>query len=634
MGELSPYFIRRIGVPLQPPQPGEPFNEAAEVAGIEPGFWDFWRVIRKHKKLIAMFFVSVVLTVSIGTLLMTPIYTSRTTILIEQKTPTFINIQQAMSESLGTEKHDYYQTQYEILKSPTLAAQVIHELDLKNNKVFTGAGDEGLADKLRTLVKGWLGAQRWARELFSSAKETQVPDASNLSLINHYVNDYLEIKPVESTQLVNITFSTPDRNLSAELANAHTQAYIRQGLKLRTRTNEEAQQFLKQRLVELKDRVKKSEEALNNYRREKGIISLDDKENVVIDRLSDLNKRLTEAEAERIALGAQVKLIHQRTYDSLPAVISNELIQKLKEQLSRLEGEYANLAAEYNLGYPRLAQVKAQLDESRKRLKDEIRGVVQGIESAYLAAESREKGLREKMRQQRNAALKLKDASVEYAILSQEADTNRQLYNSVLQRMKEMGVATEMRTSNVFVVDTAKPALNPSRPKKTLNLLLGAIIGLMGGVALAFLFEYLDNTVRTPDDVENYVHLPTLSVIPDLTIRLKEKYPSHRGLIAGIKGNGWGEAGRAFSKELVLSHHPHSLATESYRSLQTSILLSQAGEPPRTLLFTSGCLGEGKTASPASPNCLLGRETCTRSLSKHILKTCFLYPAVSRLPTP
>ena len=239
-------------------------------------------------------------------------------------------------------------------------------------------------------------------------------------------------------------FSTPDPDFSAQLANAHAQAYIRQGLKFRAFANADAEQFLEKKLVELKERAEKSEAVLNNYRRDKGIISLNDKENVVVDRLADLNKRLTEAEADRITLQAQVQLIRQRAYDSLPAVINSLLIQTLKEQLSRLEGDYANLSAEYNLGYPRLAQLKAQVDETRRRLNDEIRTVVAGIESAFLAAGAKEKGLRGKFAEQRSAALQLKDASVEYAILAREVDTNRQLYDSVFQRRKEMGVAAEI----------------------------------------------------------------------------------------------------------------------------------------------------------------------------------------------
>ena len=314
----------------------------------------------------------------------------------------------------------------------------------------------------------------------------------------------------------------------------------------------------------------------------------------MVDRLADLNKRLTEAEADRITLEAQVQLIRQRAYDSLPAVINSLHIQTLKEQLSRLEGDYANLSAEYNLGYPRLAQLKAQVEATGKRLSDEIRSAVEGIQSSYLAAVGREKGLREKFSEQRSAALQLKDASVEDAILAREVDTNNQLYNNILQRIKDMGVAGEISSSNIVIADEAKPPLKPSQPKTLLNLLLGILVGAMGGVAVAFFVEYLDKTVSRPEDVQRYVHLPTLGIVPEFSIRGKESEASFRD---ATNGNGSPNGATPHSKTLIPSLSPLSLVAESYRSLQTSILLSQVEEPPRTILFASGCREEGKTTT-------------------------------------
>ena len=603
MNELSPYFIRRTAVPPTA-KPVMLLNEPVGEDGREPGFWDFWRVIRKRKRLIALFFFAVVATVGVGTLLMTPIYTSETTLLIEEKGPQVVDIKQVLTETIGgTDKHDYYETQYEVLKSVSLAAQVIRDQRLGNNKVFTGEEKIGIAAALWASLKEWVESLSWVKAILSLVKTevSEDPAETLMKLTDIYLKDYLDINSVKNTRLVRIAFSTPDPGLSAQLANAHAQAYIRQGLKFRALANADAEQFLEKKLVELKDRVEKSEAVLNSYRRDKGIISLNDKENVVVDRLADLNKRLTEAEADRITLQAQVQLIRQRAYDSLPAVVNSLHIQTLKQQLSRLEGDYANLSAEYNLAYPRLAQVKAQVDETRKRLRDEIQSVVAGIESAYLAAEGREKGLRGKMTEQRNAALQLKDASVEYAILAREVDTNNQLYNSILQRMKEMGVAGEIGSSNIFVVDEAKPPLKPSRPKNALNLLLGILMGAMGGLALAFFFEYLDRTVSRPEEVERYFHLPTLGVVPEFLMAEKE---SQASLPGAANGNGSGQInenssgnGQSRSTALVLDYPPFSLVAESYRSLQTSILLSQAEEPPRVVLFTSALRSEGKTST-------------------------------------
>jgi capsular exopolysaccharide synthesis family protein len=608
MKELSPYLIRRDGAARPPQQPA--YAEPGQEEMPEPGFWDFWRVIIRRRRPIRLFFFSVVIVVGVGTFLMTPMYTSDTILLIEEKGPQIVDIKQVISETIGgTDKHNYYDTQFEILKTWSLAAQVIREQRLADNKIFTGEEKTGIGAALVSSVTRRIKAQPWIRGMLPSRHDADDPDAVLDRLTKIYLEKYLEVEPIKNTRLVRIKFSTPDADLSAQLANAHAQAYIRQGLKFRALANADAEKFLQKKLVELKERVEKSETVLNDYRRNKGIISLNDKENVVVERLADLNKRLTDAEAERITLQAQVQLIRQRAYDSLPAVINNQLIAGLKEQLSRLEGEHANLSAEYNPGYPRLAQVKAQLDETRKRLRTEIQSVVAGIESAYLAAEAREKGLRAKMTEQRNAALQLKDASVEYAILAREVDTNNQLYDSILQRMKEMDVAGEIGSSNVFVVEEAGAALQPSRPRNGLNLLLGFVLGAMGGVALAFVLEYVDKTVSRPDEVERYFHLPTLAVIPDFLEVEKESRAKllwagngsasesiDRNGSAAANGTGQGN-GNFRGIALALSRLPPSLVAESYRSLQTSILLSQAEAPPKVLLFTSACREEGKTAT-------------------------------------
>ena len=600
MHDLSPYFIRRT----DPASEGKPvvlLNDPVGEERSEVGFgdfWDFWRILKKRRGLIVTVFLAVVIGVAGVTYMIPPTYTSEATILIEQKEPQVLDIQQVLPGSPGFGQHDFYATQYELLKSPSLAVQVIRELDLENNKVFTGEEKKGLAAELKSWVKQWVDTPEWIKSLRANADElAQDPATMETRLTNTYVHNYMAIEPVAKTRLVKVAFNTRDPDLSAELANAHVRTYLRQGVKFRATANEEAQKFLEQRLVELKNRVDKSEALLKKYRNDTGIISLNDRDNVVVERLGDLNKRLTEAEAERLSLEAQVRLIRQRTFDSIPAVINSSFIQTLKAQTSGLEGEYAKLSAEFNLSYPPLAQLNAQLEETRKRLRKEIQSVVEGVESAYLAAETRERGLREKFREQRSAALKHKDASVEYAILSREAETNRQLYDNVFKRMKEMGVAAELRTSNIYVVDEAKPPLDPSRPKTAPYLLFGVFFAAVAGVALAFLLEYLDKSVKTPDEVERYVNLPTLAVVPDLAMREKEPQTFNFNLLARRAIFGSANGNKPPTKSFVLSHPPLSLVTESYRYLQTSILLSQAEEPPRTVLFSSGCQAEGKTAT-------------------------------------
>lgn len=602
MKDLSPYFLQPSSSTAQEATGLTP--RGSVVANESPHLWDYWQVVRKHRWLVAVCFVAVVLTTMLLTLTMTPIYVAETTLLIERKAPKVLDVREVQVESaLEYDEYDYYKTQYEILKSRALAAQVIREQGLERNRLFLGE-----EKPVGPVTKLWSDTNAWARRMLPTPPKAdgEISFGVKPELISAYLGG-LEIKPVPRTRLVKIAFSTPDPNLSASVANAHATAYIRQGIELRSQANESGLRFLEEKLVELKERIEKSETALNQYRRDKGIISVEDKENIVLDRLNDLNKRLTDAEADRIALEAQVQQVHRGNLDFLPAVIESALIQNLKQQLTVLEGEAAQLATQFKDDYPRLKQVKAQVEETRRRLRDEIQKVIGGITSAYQTALGKESELRVRMEEQKAATLSLKDASVEYAVLARDVDTNRQLYDSVIQRIKEMGVATELRTSNISVIDKADPPQGPAKPRKKVNILFSALVGLLGGVGLAFFFEYLDNTFKTPEEAERELGLPTLCIVPHFSRVNNSGYGGTRRMereAEKIVASQDAEKGTRishsqldiFRKQLFLSHQL-SVVSEAYRSLRAGILLSRAEEPPKTILFTSGVHAEGKTST-------------------------------------
>jgi polysaccharide biosynthesis transport protein len=579
------------------PMPGWPLVVEREAVGLTECF----RLFQKHLRLITSCFVGSLLITAVIILVTPPTYTGKATLLIERNTPQVLDFRGVLADQRDSDAYDFYKTQFEILKSRTLAARVIQEQQLEDSPIFAANGQEsGVLAGLWTRAKGWVKGVSPTRA--DPAGDGQLAETPNL--IDAYLN-MLEVRPLQRTQLVNIEFQTPSSELSARLANAHAQAYIRRGVELRTRTNAEAQGFLEDKLVELKTRVEKSESDLNRYRRRKGIISLGEKENIVVERLADLNRKLTEAEAERIALEGQVRLIRKGNYDALPAVVNNTLIQTLTTQMARLEAEYAYLATQFKPGYPKLDQLRAQVDETKRRLRQEIQRTAAGIESAYLATEATEKQLRAKMEEQKVATLRLKDASVDYAILAREVDTNRQLYDSVLQRMKETGVAAELRASNVSIIDRAEPSRTPSKPNIKLSLLLGAFIGLTGGVASAFLREYLDHTFKTPDEAQRYLQLPNLGSVPDF-LRIDWRRTISQSASA-MTSQLTRRLPDGAERGLVLSRHPLLTLTEVYRTLRTAILLSRAEEPPRLLLFTSATHGEGKTATVVNTAIVFGQ---------------------------
>jgi succinoglycan biosynthesis transport protein ExoP len=509
--ELSTYPTKRIGQALGHVQPSVHEPEDADLR-------EYWFTLVKHYRLITTLFVAAVLLSTLVVYCITPEYTAETTLMIEHSTPQVLDMRQVLGDVVtASYDDDYYKSQYALLRNDSLAASVIRELGLANNPYFS--------DEKNT------------SRFFGSSRTVDKSELSGISLtvIERYLKR-LTITPLRGTNLVKVSFSTPDPELSARIVNAHAQAYIRQGLDLHRAVNEEAQHFLEGKLGELKERVEKSEAALNTFGRAHEIISLTGKENIVIDRLDELNKNLTAAEADRISLEAQEQLIQRRAYDSLPAVVDNDMIQKLKEQLVRLEGEYARLAGEYRPGFRTLDQVGAQVAETRSRIQGEIRKVVAGLQSKYLAAVSKETMLRAAMEEQKAAALRQKDASVTYNILAREANTNRQLYDAVLQRMKETGVAAQVGTSNIFVIVKGAPPVRPSSPREALDVAISALLALIGGIGLAFLNESLNNTLKNPKEIEHYLGLSALAVIPDfLTDNGNGRSPS--AFLRSVRGN-------------------------------------------------------------------------------------------------
>jgi succinoglycan biosynthesis transport protein ExoP len=575
-----------------------------------PALKDYWLTLRKHLGLVIAALITSVFVTFLIVFTMTPIYTAEATILIEPNDPQVLDIKQVISDTFDQDSDDYFKTQYELLKSRRLAAEVVRQENLATDPMF--AGEQARAAARTGLVTGLLGTFRSefagpaapssnTAEIRIDADET-LPGVPS-SLVSAYLSR-LQVKPEPGTRLVKVSYSSPSPVLSARLANAHAAAFIHRGLELHSEANEEAQRFLQAKLTELRERVENSETALNAYRRDKGILPLGDKQDLVIQRLDQLSRDLMSAESARISLEAQQKLIHKGEFDSLPSVANSILIQQLKSSLSQLESEYVSLSARFNAGYPRLDELQAQADETRRHLGEEVSKAVEASRSAYAAAVAKEKTLRERVEQQKALAFGEKDSGVQAAILAREVDTNKQLYDSVLQRMKETGVAAQVRASNVFIVDRAEPPHSPAKPRRRLDLLLSVLVGLAAGVGLPFFLESLDDTLSNPEKVERYLRLPNLALVPDFTRLNGAGLPPAVSSIflkkTRRKARQVADGSQTHHRDLVVGEGRLSGVAEAYRTLRSALLLSRAGEPPRATLITSAINSEGKTVTAAN----------------------------------
>jgi capsular exopolysaccharide synthesis family protein len=398
--------------------------------------------------------------------------------------------------------------------------------------------------------------------------------------------------------MVDIIFTTTNPQLSARLANAHAHAYIREGIQLHTQANAEAERFLREKLVELREKLEKSELALNNYRRDKGIVpglmSMDGKETVVIDRLSDLSKQLTNAQVARIGLEAEVEQIQQHHIGPVPQPPQDSgstASGSVNSQLAGALSDYAAMSKQFKPDYPPLAQLKARIDSLQQIDNGAVEKYARGVEASYGAARIKEAGLQAELNRVRGEALGLNDASVEYAILQREVDTNRELYNSVLQRMKDVGLAAESQTSNTVVVDDAVAPGGPSSPHPVTAIMQAMAFGLALAIGLAFLIEYQDKTLKTPDEIEAYLRLPSLAAVPSFARAESKQFGNAR-----INGNGTTNL-PAKNLEIAGSLSRYSVIGEAYRGLRTALMLSRAGSPPKSILITSSSNSEGKTVS-------------------------------------
>jgi polysaccharide biosynthesis transport protein len=534
---------------------------------------DYWKVIRKRQWTIVAFFLIVVITTAVATFTMKPIFRATTTIQINKENPQIVDFKEIFA--VDTMDLDYYQTQYKILESRSLARKVVQNLKLTKHPEF--------------LPKPQTAYQKWKSDilhsisgLFAPSNPGKDPVEGNkeTAFINQFLGK-LKIEPIRNSRLVKIHFDSNNPELSSQVSNAIATTYIQQNLESRFTATQQAKEWLTGQLEDLKAKVERADEALQAFGSKHNIISLDEKENVTMQRLTGLNETLTKAESERMAKEALYRQTKDRNFDSLPSILENKLIMDLKQAYIQLEAQYMRLSETYKPEYPEMVKTRQQMNTIQKRIDGELAKTIAAIRGDYESSLRKESLLRQAFEEQKARVVEMNDKSIQYNILKREADTNKELYKGLLQRMKEAGVSAGIMASNIQVVDPAELPPRPYRPDKRLNILLAAVVGLFLGVGIAFFLEYLDNTVKTPEDVEQLIRLPSFGMVPEIS------YERRRRL----------ETGTSYPVELVTFGHPKSMLSEAYRNIRTSILLSFSERPPKRIAISSPNPSEGKTTT-------------------------------------
>lgn len=553
----------------------------------ETNLRDYWAVLMKRKWTVLAFALPLLAIVTIYSFVVRPTYTAKGTLLIE-KEPNILTFEEIFQ--IEAFNQDYYQTQYKLLESRSLTERAVENLGLYEDEEYLGKLNDkdnlsNISDPVfrRKLADSFLG---------------------NLS-----------INPVRNTRLVEVKFKHHDPAFAASAVNALFDSFIDMNIEAKYEATEQATEFLTSQIKSLGTEIEAKEKELQEYGAEKNIIALSDEETTIVEKLGELNRALTEAQIDRVRKETYYNEIKLASADYIPDALKNPLIQRLREEYGRLRREFTKKEETFLPEYPEMLRLKAELESAKQSLEGETNALIKGAYSDYQAALKREKSLEAVFNKQKQEAIELNSNAILYNSLKIEIENKKNLMELLLRRQSETGVSARLRglrTSNVRVVDKAQAPLHPSSPRKKLNMILALLMGLFGGVGLAFFFEWLDNSVKNFEDVEKATGLPGLGLIPTFSAdgfrkgygyghkkRAKEK---GKGKGKGLDLKGEGEEKKEKEREiksveLITHFSPKSNFSEHYRSIRTTLLLSTPDGDLKSMVISSPLSQEGKTVT-------------------------------------
>jgi capsular exopolysaccharide synthesis family protein len=499
---------------------------------------------------------------------MQPVYTTMARIEIDRENSNVLPFQGADSYDYMLDMDNYIETMSKILTSETLALQTILSTGLASHPEYS-SGDA----PSEAIASGNLANHKRPPELAAFLGS-------------------LSVRRVPNSRLLDVTFESTDPQLAARVVNAHIENFREKIFRSRYDAIAQASSWLTDQLDDMKVKVQKSEDARLEYERKNQIWELDDKQNITTQRLADLNKELTDAQSERMKKQALFEFAKSADTDSVPEMRSDTVLQDLIKKRGDASTQYTEALSQYGPNFPKVQRLQLQMKEIDELIQNEKKAIVDQMGNDYNTARQREMLLMQALEQQKGEVNQMAERLVEYNILKREAEANKTLYDGMLTKLREANIAGTLKSSNITVVDPAMVPSTPSRPAKARNIALAFIVGLVGGIGLALLREYLDNTIKTPDDIETLARLPSLAVVPAFS---DTNGNGKRRLLGNVSANGHDKR-----IELVAQHLPKSQMSEAFRALRTALLLSQADRPPQVVLVTSALPREGKTTAAAN----------------------------------
>jgi len=557
-------------------------------------FWDYWQIVTQHRWIVLAAIVVAGVFGMVSTFTTRPMFTAGVTLRIEKEEPRVLKFEEVTHVD---SQEDYYQTQYKMLQSRTLANRVIARLQLNRHPQF----QSDPAPAPTSHWSDWVGnLRRGIRErlqvwLAVPPTPTATPSAG-LAVASPLTNAFLAaltIDPIRNSRLVKVSFESPYPDLAARVPNAIAEAFIAQNLEQKIEATRYATEFLTRQLEDARAKLQEAEARLSAYLQENKILFVSagrsgdgERQDLATQQLVVLSDALMKARTERIAKESVAASAITRPPEANPTVLQSPVIARLRQELASLEAEYQKLGRTFKPEYPKMQRLEQGIAEIRRQIDTEGARVIESLQTDYRTALQSERELESQVMSRYAEASQVGDKMARYGILRRDVDTNRELYVALLTRLKETQIASALVTSNISIVDRAEIPLAPSGPRKLRTMLMFMAVGLFGGIGLAFVREYLDTTVKDTREIEATLAVPALGVVPA------------RMSLEG--GRIWRGGDRTDARlgpfALVSQDAEMSGLAEVFRALGTSLLYSTPDGPPRTMMITSLDSGDGKTS--------------------------------------
>jgi capsular exopolysaccharide synthesis family protein len=539
---------------------------------------DYFRVVQKRRGTVFAFFILPFVTVIIATFTATPMYRAVTKVMIERNTSS------ALTSAYRYMPYDpeFLETQYQLIKSAAVVQKVIENLNLE--RFYSLMIKENGSSSCAAMVNSWIKERIKVFKETIGIKPLPVIGADGLveeeqpltkaEQLEKIIKEGISAEPVANSRVVEISFLSDNPAVAAKVVNSVAQAYIDELVEMQMEASANSIGWMKKKAELQRKKLEDSERELLDYKKEHDILTIEDRLTILPERLSDLSKSLTQAETKRKELSAlytQIMNTPRSQLETIPAILENTSVDSINKAILIAEQKISELSKKYGSKHPRMIIAEKELDDLKGKKASELKKAVLTIKHQYELAQSNEADLKELLDQAKFQTSQLGEKSIQLEILKRKVESNHFLYDALIKKMKEEGITEQSRSVNVWVIEAARIPKFPAVPKKKRNILLGMILGVFGGIGMAFFLEYLDNTIKTPEDVEVNFHVSVMATV-DLFENKKQSIVEH------VLGD------------------PSSIISERFKGLRTSLFLSAADRPPKTIQITSVAPAEGKSS--------------------------------------